>query len=57
MLGGGSNKLYCSLYSIEGMLEWGEELHFNTTWSFSVQKDFKNPDREPDYWVGLPKEQ
>ena len=56
MLGGPSNKVYCSLYSITGALEWGEELHFNTTWSFSIRNDFKNPEGEPDYWVGLPKE-
>jgi hypothetical protein len=37
-------------------LKWGEQLHFNTKWSLSIQKDFRNPDREPDYWVGVPKE-
>ena len=50
-----ANKLYCSFLSTGGTLAWGEELHFNTTWSFSIQKDFRNPDREPDYWVGVPK--
>ena len=55
MLGGGSNKLYCSLFSAPGNLAWGDELHFNTKWSFSVQNDFTNPTVEPDYWVGVPK--
>ena len=55
MLGGESNKLYCSFLSTGGTLEWGEELHFNTTYSFSIQDDFVNPDREPDYWVGVAK--
>ncbi len=50
-----ANKLYCSLFSNSGTLYWGEELHFNTTYSFSIQEDFVNPDREPDHWVGLPK--
>ena len=53
MLGGTSNKLYCQFFTIPGTLEWGEELHFNTTWSFSIQDDFVNPDRDPDYWVGV----
>ena len=52
MLGGTSNKFYCSFLSTGGTLAWGEELHFNTTYSFSIQDDFVNPDREPDYWVG-----
>ena len=53
MLGSTSNKFYCSFLSTGGTLEWGEELHFNTTYSFSIQDDFVNPDREPDYWVGV----
>ena len=57
MLGGSSNKIYCSFMTASNeTLKWGEQLHFNTKWSFSIQKDFRNPDREPDYWVGLPKE-
>ena len=55
MLGGGSNKLYCSLFNSSGALDWGEELRFNTKWSFSIQNDFTNPTVEPDYWVGVPK--
>ena len=55
MLGGTSNKFYCSFLSTGGTLEWGEELHFNTTYSFSIQDDFVNPDRDPDYWVGVKK--
>ena len=55
MLGGSSNKFYCSFLSTGGTLEWGEELHFNTTYSFSIQDDFVNPDREPDHWVGVKK--
>ena len=54
MLGGGSNKVYCSMFSDEGMLKYGSEINFSTRWSFSIQDDFENPDREPDYWVGLP---
>ena len=50
-----ANKLYCSIFSNAGTLAWGEELHFNTVYSFSIQEDFVNPDREPDRWVGLPK--
>ena len=52
---GGSyaNKLYCSLFSQSGTLYWGESLNFNTTYSFSIQEDFVNPDREPDYRVGV----
>jgi hypothetical protein len=55
MLGGGSNKLYCSMFSNPGMLEHGSEFNYSTRWAFSIQDDFVNPDREPDYWVGLPK--
>ena len=56
MLGGGSNKIYCSFMTASNeTLEWGEELHFNTTWTFSIQNDFKNPTREPDFWVGVKK--
>ena len=56
MLGSGSNKLYFQLFGTKGNLEWGEELHFNTCWSFSIQEDFRNPSREPDFWVGVPKQ-
>ena len=49
------NKLYCSAFSNAKVLNWGEELHFNTTYSFSIQDDFVNPDREPDTWVGVAK--
>ena len=52
MLGSGSNKLYCSLYTSSDKLKWGEELHFNTTWTFAIVDDFVAPDREPDYIVG-----
>ena len=56
MLGRTQNKMYCNFMpSTATSVAWGEELHFNTVWSFSIQKDFKNPDREPDYWVGVPK--
>jgi hypothetical protein len=55
MLGGGSNKLYFQLFGTKGKLEWGDELHFKTCWSFSIQDDFKNPTGEPDFWVGIPK--
>ena len=55
MLGGGSNKLYCSMFSNEGVLKYGTEFNYSTRWAFSVQDDFVTPDREPDYWVGLPK--
>ena len=54
MLGGGSNKLYCSMFSNPGMLEHGSEFNYSTRWAFSIQDDFVSPDREPDYWVGLP---
>ena len=50
-----ANKLYCSFFTDKGTLAWGEELHFNTVYSFSIREDFVNPDREPDRWVGLPK--
>ena len=55
MLAGKTNKLYCTLFTAGGSLKHGEELHFKNRWSFSIQDDFANPDREPDYWVGLPK--
>ena len=56
MLGGSSNKIYCSFMTASNeTLKWGEELHFNTKWTFSIQKDFRNPDREPDFWVGVKK--
>ena len=55
MLGGGTNKLYCSMFSNPGVLEHGSEFNYSTRWAFSIQDDFVNPDREPDYWVGLPK--
>ena len=55
MLGGGSNKLYFQLFGTKGSLDWGEELHFNTCWTFSIQEDFRNPTREPDFWVGVKK--
>ncbi len=55
MLGGGSNKLYCSMFSNPGMLEYGSEFNYSSRWAFSVQDDFVNPDRAPDFWVGLPK--
>ena len=55
MLAGATNKLYCTLFTAGGSLKHGEELHFKNKWSFSIQDDFVNPDREPDYWVGLPK--
>ena len=55
MLGGGSNKLYFQLFGTKGKLAWGDELHFKTCWSFSIQDDFKNPTAEPDFWVGVPK--
>ena len=55
MLGRGTNKLYCSLFSKGATMKWGESLHFNTKWSFSVDAEFKNPSREPDFWVGVPK--
>ena len=52
MDGGVMNKLYCATFSDSGRLAWGDELHFNSIYSFSIQDDFVNPDREPDYWVG-----
>ena len=55
MLGGASNKLYCSLFNSPGTLDWGDELRFNTKWSFSIQNDFRTPDREPDYLIGVKK--
>ena len=56
MLGRTQNKMYCNFMpSANTPVAWGEELHFNTIWSFSVQEDFRNPDREPDYWVGVKK--
>ena len=56
MQGGGSNKIYCSFNGNMGASEeWGTELHFNSSWSFSLQADFKNPTGEPDFWVGVPK--
>ena len=55
MLGSNSNKLYFQLFGTNGNLEWGDELHFNTVWSFSIQEDFKNPDREPDHLIGVKK--
>ena len=56
MLGGGSNKIYCSFNGNYGASEkWGTELHFNNSWSFSLQEDFENPAGEPDFWVGVPK--
>ena len=53
MQGGAINKIYGSLFSDPGELASGDELHFNTTWSFSYEPDFVNPDQEPDRWVGL----
>ena len=53
MQGGGSNKIYGSLFSDPGTMKWGESLNFNTVWSFSYQPDFVNPTGEPDRWVGL----
>lgn len=53
MQGGTTNKIYGSLFSAGGELEWGDELHFNTTWSFSYQPGFTAPTAEPDRWVGL----
>ena len=56
MLGGGSNKIYCSFNGkTEATEQWGTELHFNNSWSFSLQEDFENPKGEPDVWVGVPK--
>jgi hypothetical protein len=56
MLGGSSNKVYCSFMTASNeTLKWGEQLHFNTTWTFSIQNSFENPEREPDFWVGVPK--
>ena len=55
MLGGISNKLYCSAFSNPCVMKAGEHLHFKTTWSFSYQPDFVTPDCEPDFWVGVPK--
>ena len=53
MLAGASNKIYCSFMSADVTpVAWGTELHFNTTWSFSIQNDFVPPTEEPDYWVG-----
>ena len=52
MQAGTSNKIYCSLFSEEGTLGRGDELHFNTTWSFSYEPDFVNPTTAPDRWVG-----
>ena len=56
MLGGVSNKVYFSMFSAPGVLKQGESLHFKTTWAFSYRPDFRNPDREPDFWVGVPKQ-
>ena len=53
MNGGPQNKIYCSFFSETGTLSHNDELHFNTTWSFSLQEDFKNPDRTPDHYVGI----
>ena len=55
MLGGAQNKLYIQFGGTNFDMKWGEELHFNTKWSFSIQNDFKNPTVEPDHWVGVPK--
>ena len=55
MQGGSQNKLYIQLGGTNFDMKWGEELHFNTKWTFSIQKDFRNPDREPDFWVGVKK--
>ena len=51
-LGSTTNKIYCSCFSAEGEMAHGESLHFNTSWSFSYEPDFVNPDREPDRTVG-----
>ena len=53
MQGGGSNKIYGSLFSDPGTMKWGESLNFNTVWSFSYEPDFVNPTGEPDRWVGV----
>jgi len=53
MQGGTTNKIYGSLFSAGGELDWGDELHFNTTWSFSYQPGFTAPTTAPDRWVGL----
>ena len=55
MQGGAQNKLYIQFGGTNFDMKWGEELHFNTKWSFSIQNDFKNPTAEPDFWVGVPK--
>jgi hypothetical protein len=52
MQGGSTNKIYCSLFSEEGTLGRGDQLHFNTTWSFSYEPSFQNPTTAPDRWVG-----
>ena len=52
MLGGATNKVYCSLFSKRGSLQRGSYLHFASRWGFSIQDGFVNPTREPDYVVG-----
>ena len=51
MLGGAQNKIYFTFGTAKSTLEHGTELHFISKWSFSHQKGFENPDREPDVVV------
>ena len=51
MLGGAQNKLYFTFGTSEPTIKHGEELHFVNKWSFSYEKGFENPDREPDVTV------
>ena len=53
MLAGASNKLYFQFGGTSFNMAWGEELHFNNVWSFSIQDDFRTPEGEPDFWVGV----
>ena len=56
-VGSGRNKLYCSFNGgAEASEKKGTTLHFNSSWSFSLQEDFGTPTREPDFWVGAPKQ-
>lgn len=51
MNGGATNKIYCTSFATDGEMVSGTEYNYVASWSFSIDRDFEQPTREPDVYV------
>ena len=51
MNGGATNKIYCTSFATDGEMVSGTEYNYVASWSFSIDRNFEQPTREPDVYV------